>query len=171
VGRKRGRSSSGALNCGDFFFSGNDERGMMLMDLLLGLALALLLIGILQQVAGLVLSGYNTSSNRAQLQYSSRMAMNCIQQDIRTSRDFQVSADGTQLIINDASNENVKIYAKYGNLYRTYEGTAVPVAENLTSVNFIKFGSKLQCELKLHSQDDDYEVNFFCFSRVLQMQG
>ena len=168
MGRMPGRSCSSALNLCKFFYG--NERGMMLMDLLLGLALALLLIGILQQVAGLVFSGYNTSSNRAQLQYSSRMAIDCIQQDIRTSQDFQVNADGTRLSITGADGDNFSIYANYGNLYRTYAGTAVPVAENLYSVNFIKSGSKLQGELKLRSQDDDYEINFFCFSRVLQVQ-
>lgn len=168
MGRISDRSCSSALNL-DKFFYGN-EQGMMLMDLLLGLALALLLIGILQQVTGLVFSGYGNSNNCAELQYSSRMALDCIQQEIRTARDFQVNAEGSQLIITDAGGENIQIYTKDGSLYRTYEGTAVPIAENLSSVNFIKSGSKLQCELKLHSQDDDYEVNFFCFSRVLQMQ-
>jgi Tfp pilus assembly protein PilW len=168
MGRMSGGSCSGALSP-DKSFYGN-ERGIMLIDLLLGLALALLLLGILQQVAGLVFKGYSASSNQAELQYASRMAIDCIQQDIRAARDFQVSADGSRLTISGANGDNVSIYAKYGNLYRTYEGTAVPMAENLAAVNFIKSGSRLRCELKLHSQDDDYEVNFFCFSRVLQMQ-
>lgn len=168
MGRMPDRSCSSALNLGKFFYG--NERGMMLIDLLLGLALALLLIGILQQVTGLVFSGYGNSSNRAELQYSSRMALDFIQQEIRTARDFQVNADGSQLTITEASGEDTQIYAKDGNLYRTYKGTAVPIAENLHSVNFIKSGSKLQGKLKLRSQDDEHEINFFCFSRVLQMQ-
>lgn len=141
----------------------------MLIELLLGLALALLLMGILQQVAGLVFYSYRNSNDRAELLYSSRTALDCIQQDIRTSQDFQVSADGSRLLITGAGGENICIYASNGNLYRVYKST-VPVTENFSAVEFIKSGSKLQGKLMLHNQDSDCEMEFFCFSRVLQAQ-
>lgn len=169
MGRIPGRSSLGTLKLSSLFFSANDERGNMLIELLLGFALALLIIGILQQAAGLVLSGYRNSNNRAELQYSSRMAMDCIQQDIRTSRDFQVSADAGKLIITGAGGENIRIYANNGNLYRVYKST-VPVAENISAVEFIKSGPRLHGKLMLHNQDGDYEIEFCCFSRVMQAQ-
>lgn len=169
MGRMPDRSSPGTLNHSLLLLSGHKERGIMLIELLLALALALLIIGILQQVTGLVFNGYKNSNNRAELQYSSRMALDCIQQDIRTSRDFQVSADGNKLTITGPGGENIYIYANNGNLYRVYKST-VPVAENFSAVEFIKSGSKLQGKLIMHNQDDDCEIEFCCFSRVLQAQ-
>ncbi|MDD3853320.1 MAG: hypothetical protein ACOX6L_01310 [Syntrophomonadaceae bacterium] len=169
MGRIYGGSSSGALSVRGIFQTGADEHGIMLVDLLLGLALALLVIVSLQQISTLLLNGYSHNSEQAELQYSSRMALDCIQQDIRTSRDFQVNADGSQLIITGAQGENICIYTYGGNLYRRDVST-VPVAENISAVSFTKTGSRLQGKLKLHSQDDDYEVNYFCYSRVLQAQ-
>jgi type II secretory pathway pseudopilin PulG len=169
MGRMPGRSSSGTLKCGLFLLSGNNERGILLVDLLLALALALLIIAILQPAAGLVFNGYMNSSNQAELQYSSRSALDFIQQDIRTARNFQVSEDGSQLIITGAGGKNILIFARNGNLYRKYKST-VPVAENISAVDFIKSGSTLQGKLKLYSEDTDYEVDFFCFSRVLKAQ-
>jgi hypothetical protein len=168
VGRRSGRSSSSTLSIRTRFLSAN-ERGLMLIDLLLGLALALLMIGILQQIAGLVFSGYVNSSDRAELQYSSRMALDCIQQDIRTARDFQTNADGSHLMISGSGGENILIFVGNGNLYRKYDST-VPVAENISKVNFIKSGSMLQCKLQLQNQEDGYEIEFFCFSRPLKAQ-
>lgn len=165
-----GGHCSGALKSSLLVVFGNDERGLMLMDLLLGLALALLIIGILQQVTGLVFNGYRNSSNRAELQYSARSALDCIQQDIRTSRDFQVSADGSKLIITGAGGEYIYIYVGYGNLYRVYEGTTVPVVENCSAVSFAKSGSRLQGQLQLQKQEENCEIEFLCFSRVLHAQ-
>jgi hypothetical protein len=158
------------LKCGLFLLSGNNERGILLVDLLLALALALLIIAILQPAAGLVLNGYMNSSNCAELQYSARSALDCIQQDVRTSRDFHINEDGSKLIITGAGGEYICIYAGFGNLYRTYEGTVVPVAENCSTVSFAKFGSRLQGQLQLENQDGDYEIEFLCFSRVLHAQ-
>lgn len=162
-----GRSNTGTLNVRKIFRTGADERGVLLVDLLLGLALALLVIVTLQQISTLILNGYSRNSEQAELQYSSRMALDCIQQDIRTSKDFQLNADGSQLIITGAGGENIRIYANGGNLYRR-DASTIPVAENISAVSFTKSGSRLQGKLKLHSQGDDYEVDFFCFSRVLQ---
>jgi len=142
----------------------------MLIDLLLSLALALLMIAVLHQVAGLVFSGYRNNCNHAELLYSARTALDCIEQDIRTSQDFQVSADGSKLIITGAGGEYICVYAGSGNLYRTYEGTVVPVAENCSTVNFTKSGSRLQGRLQLENQEGDYEIKFFCFSRVRHAQ-
>lgn len=169
MGRMSGRDSTSTLNFSTLSLVGNDEQGFMLMELLLGMTLALLIVGILQQVAGLVFSGYLNNSNRAELHYSARVALDCIQQDIRTSRNFQVSADGSKLIITGPGGENIYIYANNGNLYRVYNST-VPVAENFSAVEFIKSGARLQGKLMLHNQDDDYEIEFYCFSRVLQAQ-
>lgn len=166
MGRKSGGRSSGTLNLKMFFQTAN-ERGIMLIDLLLGLALALLIIVTLQQISELILNGYSQNSEQAELQYSSRMALDCIQKDIRTSHDFQVSGDGSQLIIIGAGGENIRIYAFGGNLYRR-EVSTIPIAENISAVGFVKSGFGLQGNLKLHNQGDDYEVNYFCFSRVLQ---
>lgn len=169
MGRRSGRSSSRTLKISSLFLYRNDERGIIVINLLLGLALALLMIGVLQQVAGLVFSGYMSNSNRAELQYSSRMVLDCIQQDIRTARDFQVSADGSQLTITSADGGNIRIYVNNGNLYRRDVST-VPVAENLYAVNFVKSGSRLQGKLELQDEESTYEIEFFCFSRALKAQ-
>lgn len=165
-----GGHCSSALKSSLLFLYGSNERGIMLIDLLLSLALALLMIAVLHQVAGLVFSGYRNNCNHAELLYSARTALDCIEQDIRTSQDFQVSADGSKLIITGAGGEYICVYAGSGNLYRTYEGTVVPVAENCSTVNFTKSGSRLQGRLQLENQEGDYEIKFFCFSRVRHAQ-
>ena len=165
-----GGHCSSALKSSLLFLYGSNERGIMLMDLLLSLALALLMIGVVQQVAGLIFSSYRNNSNQAELLYSARVALDCIEQDIRTSQNFQVSADGSKLIITGAGGEYICIYAGSGNLYRTYEGTVVPVAENCSAVSFARSGSRLQGRLQLENQEDDYEIEFFCFSRVRHAQ-
>lgn len=169
MGRISDWSSSGTLNSSSLFLSVNDERGITLVGLLLGLTLALLMIGILQQLTSLIFYGYMNSSNRAELQFSSRIALDWIQQDIRSAQDFQVSADGSQLTISSATGVDIHIYVNNGNLYRK-KVSSLPIAENFSNVNFIKSGSRLQGKLQLHKQENDYEVDFLCFSRAMKAQ-
>lgn len=170
VERIPGRSGINTLKLSALSFPASDEQGNMLIELLLGFALALLTIGILQQAVGLVLNGYRNSGNRAELQYSARVAQNWIQQDIRTARNFQVDADAAILMITGPDGEDIRIYASNnGNLYRVYK-SKVPVAENISAIEFIKSGARLRTKITLHNQGGDYEIEFCCFSRVMQAQ-
>lgn len=160
-----GRNSTSTLKNSMFFLSTDNERGIMLVDILLGLAFTLVLIAILQQVASVVMKGYMNSCNQADIQYSLRSVFDSIQEDVRTAQGFQVSAGGNQLNITTTDGENIIIYAQNGNLYRKYK-TSVPIAENISAVNFVKYNSVLQCNLKLNSENTEYEIDFFSFSRI-----
>lgn len=145
------------------------EQGSLFIELLLALCFSLVILGILQQLTSLVYTDHNNNANQAELQYSARMALDCIQRDIRCARDFEVSADGSKLIITDAGGKIICIYVQNGNLYRQYVSN-IPVAENLTAVHFDKSDATLQGKLKLKNNTSNYDLDFFCFSRTLQAQ-
>ena len=145
------------------------EQGAILMELLLVLCLSLVILGILQQLTGLVYDAHINQQNQAELQYSARMALDCIQRDIRCARNFQVSADGSKLTITDAEGKRIRIFVQNRNLYRQ-DGSSSPVAENLASVNFRKSVSTLQGKLELEDTNSNYCLDFFCFARALKAQ-
>lgn len=145
------------------------EKGAVLFDLLLGLCFSLIIITTLQQLSGLLLAAQGEQAEQAELQYSARMALACIQRDLRCARDFQTSADGSKLIITDADGNTVRIFVQSHCLYRRNVST-IPVAENLLSVQFSKSSAGLQGILELQSGQQDYRLPFYCFARAMQAQ-
>ncbi len=145
------------------------ERGAIFIEILLALCLSLFVLVILQQLMGLVYEAHINDSNRAELQYSARMALDCIQRDIRCARDFQVSADGSKLIISGAEGENIRIFVQNHNLYRQ-DVSNNPVAENMASVHFRKSAAALQGKLELEDSKSNYDLDFLCFARAQYAQ-
>lgn len=146
------------------------EQGYIYINMLLGLCLSLFILAVPQQLMGLVYEVHNNNCNRAELQYSARMALDCIQRDIRCARDFQVSADGSKLMITDADGEPIRIFVQNHNLYRQ-DGSSNPVAENMTAVHFHKSAAVLQGKLELEdSESGSYSLDFLCFARTRAVQ-
>ncbi len=141
------------------------EKGDVYVDILLALCLSLFILAVLQQLMGLVYKTHAENNNRSELQYSARMALDCIRQDIRCARDFQVSADGSKLTITDAEGKNIHIFVQNHNLYRQ-DVTSNPVAENMAAVYFRKSADALQCKLELEDSKSNYCLDFLCFARA-----
>lgn len=145
----------------------NEEGAAAFVDFLVGLCLSLMLFGLMQQVAGMVYTVHSTHLNQAELQYSARMALDCIQREIRAARDFKVSEDGSKLMITDAEDKNIYIFVKNNNLYRQ-DVSCTPVAENLSAVHFRKTAAGLQGNLELNGSKSNYGLDFYCYARSLQ---
>lgn len=146
------------------------ERGTIYLDILLGLCLSLFILAVPQQLMGLVYEIHNNNYNRAELQYSARMALDCIQRDIRCARDFQVNGDGSKLTIVGAEGETIRIFVQNHNLYRQ-DVSNNPVAENMAAIHFNKSAAALQCQLELEdSESRSYALDFFCFARAQNAQ-
>ena len=143
------------------------EQGSLFIELLVALGLSLLILGILQQLMGLVYFAHINSACQAELQYSARMALDCIQRDIRCAQDFQVSPDGRKLMITDAEGKNICIFIQNHNLYRQ-DVSSILVAENLSAVNFRKSAAVIQGKLELEDTRSNYCVIFCYFSRTLK---
>lgn len=169
MGRKCNQFDSNAAGSGITIISPVGERGTIFTDLLMGLCLSLLILGIMQQLTGSVFEAHSRHANQAELQYSARMALDCIERDLRCARDFQVSADGSKLMIWDADDNYIRILVLNNNLYRQ-DVRSIPVAENLSAVHFNKNDAGLRGKLELKNGLNSYSLDFFCFARAMKDQ-
>lgn len=170
MGRKINQCDSVATVSALTFFGFEREKGSVFLDLLVGLCLSLLILGIIQQLTAFFCVSYGKHAAQAELQYSARMALECIKKDLRCARDFQVSADGSKLIITDAKDKNIRIFVQNTNLYRQ-DVSSIPVAENMSTVHFTKKNDGLLAQLNLSDGQNNLCLDFFCFARALKSQG
>jgi len=170
MGRKINRFDSVTKGSSLTAYSAGREHGSVFLDLLVGLCLSLLILGIIQQLTGFFCASYGRHAAQAELQYSARMALDCIEKDLRCARDFQISADGRKLIIRDAKDQNIRIFVQNTNLYRQ-DVSSIPVAENMSAVHFTKKDDGLLAQLKLTDGQNNFCLEFFCYARALKGQG
>lgn len=170
MGREINQFNSDTAGLSLIAYSSGREHGRIFLDLLAALCLFLLIMGILQQLTGFFCGSYGRYAAQAELHYSARMALDCIEKDLRCARDFQVSADGSKLVITDAKDQNIRIFVRNANLYRQ-DVSSIPVAENMSAVHFIKKGDGLLVQLKLTDGQNSFRLDFFCYARALKDQG
>lgn len=163
------RADSGSIKSRLIVSSQSGEQGAIFIDLLIALGLSLVIMGILQQLVVLVYAAHINNSHQADLQYSARMAVDCIQRDIRCARDFKVSPNGSVLMITDTEGRNIRIFIRNHHLYRK-EVSSIAVADNLMTAHFHKSSAVLRGELELADSKSNYGLDFFCFARTLKAQ-
>ena len=143
---------------------GTDEKGALLVDLLMGLALGLAVLGLVLNMLVVMETSNHQQSIEAELLYSGRVVQEVIQSQVRTAVDMEVINGGKTLMITDPEGKTTAYYSKIGNFYRSYK-TSNPVAENVKSVRFVESEDCLLVDMDLQREEDSLQMNFVCAKR------
>jgi Tfp pilus assembly protein PilW len=143
---------------------GMDEQGAFLVDLLVGLALGLVVLGLVLNMLVVMETSHRQQSVEAELLYSGRVVQEVIQNQVRTAVDIEVINGGKTLRITDTEGKTTAYYSEHGNFYRSYK-TSNPVAENVKSVRFVESEECLLVEVELQREEDSWQISFVCAIR------
>ena len=143
---------------------GTDEKGALLVDLLMGLALGLAVLGLVLNMLVVMETSNHQQSIEAELLYSGRVVQEVIQSQVRTAVDMEVINGGKTLMITDPEGKTTAYYSEIGNFYRSYK-TSNPVAENVKSVRFVESEECLLVEVELQREEDSWQISFVCAIR------
>jgi Tfp pilus assembly protein PilW len=144
--------------------SGLDEKGALLVDLLVGLALGLVVLGLVLNMLVVMETSNRQQSVEAELLYSGRVVQEVIQNQVRTAVDIEVINGGKTLMITDPEGKTTGYYSEKGNFYRYYK-TPNPLAENVRSVRFVESEDCLLVDVELRREEDSLLMSFVCAKR------
>jgi Tfp pilus assembly protein PilW len=143
---------------------GTDEKGALLVDLLVGLALGLTVLGLVLNMLMVMETSSRQQSIEAELLYSGRVVQEVIQNQVRTAVDIEVINGGDILVITDPEDKKTRYYSQKGSFYRSYK-TSTPVAENVKSVRFVESEDCLLVDMELQREEDSLLMSFVCAKR------
>lgn len=143
---------------------GADEKGALLVDLLVGVALGLAVLGLVLNMLVVMETSNRQQSVEAELLYSGRVVQEVIQNQVRTAVDIQVINGGNTLLITDPEGKTTAYYSEKGNFYRYYK-TSNPLAENVQSVRFMESEDCLSVDVELQREEDSWQMSFVCAIR------
>lgn len=141
------------------------ERGSILLEFVLALGLSTLVLLAMFNLLVLLQRGYGQEMDRAELEYSARMAGELIIREVRAAHGFEVSADGKRLILQNGQGGVVRFYAEDRQLYRLGQ-VKTPVAENVLAVFFQQEGAMVKVELRLVCGGESSQRSLVCCPRV-----
>lgn len=111
------------------------DRGSTLAEMLVAIGLAALVISCLMSLYWASSNALLKLTAAADAQYSARIAIHKMSEDIRGALSVSIPEGGSNLLLVTANNETVNYYTANTELYR--DGLAkVPVAENISSICF-----------------------------------
>ncbi len=145
----------------------NEEAGFTLIEVLLALAIGSLVISGFLSVFWAASNAYEKGVTASDIQYMARRGINDIEKDIKEAAGVAISNEGTELVLNKDTENEIIYRANNKNLYRVAKGTSVPIAENVRKIQFKEVDNGLvEVQLEVESRRQEYVLSTSVFPRT-----
>jgi len=146
----------------------NGQAGFTLVEMLVSLALASLIVTALMSVYWSANSLFTRQSADSEAQYGARSAMQRVVDDVRVATLAPVVVDNNTKLVLTQSSGRVEYYRNTINndLYRSFGGNVVPVAEGITYLYFSNAVNPLIITIEATVEGKPYRLSSSAAYRV-----
>lgn len=110
--------------------------------------------------------------NQTDILYSVRHSVGIIGQDVRGGKGIELLANNTELRLIAWNGDQIRYYRFNNQLYREQinnSGTVrIPVAENIISLSFARYGQLLMTNISANKEGADYDLAAGFYLRITQ---
>ena len=110
--------------------------------------------------------------NQTDILYSVRSSVGIIGQDVRGGKGIELLADNTELRLVASNGDQIRYYRYNNQLYREQINNSgavrIPVAENISSLSFARYGQLLMINISAIKDGSHYELAAGFYLRLTQ---
>lgn len=142
------------------------NRGVVLLELLTALPLAMLVLLASLSVFSLMQAGFERLFQDAEQQFYARVLLEQINRDVKQSHSSEVKNGGTVLCLRGREGGEVRYYFNRRQVLRSSGGSSIPVTENTKSIYFCDLNEDtIQVDLELEQDQNSFFISSICTRR------